>query len=136
MTTKLVAAGSLKEGSYIVIDGVACKIASMTTSKSGKHGSAKARIVAIGILDSKKRDIVMPASDNVEVPLIEKKNAQVLSIAGDTATVMDNESFVTMELKIPAELKGQVVEGCQVNYWIILGEKVIKSIRGGVGAEE
>lgn len=136
MTTKLVAAGSLKDGSYIVIDGAACKIMSMNTSKSGKHGSAKARIVAIGILDNKKRDIVMPASDNVEVPLIEKKNAQVLSIAGDTATVMDNESFETMELKIPNELKGQIVEGCQVNYWIILDEKVIKSIRGSAGAEE
>lgn len=136
LTTKLVSAGSLKDGSYVVIDGAACKVASIATSKPGKHGSAKARIVAIGVLDNKKRDIVMPASDNIEVPLIEKKNAQVLSIAGDAATVMDNENFETFELKIPEELKGQVVEGCQILYWIVLGQKVMKGLRSGSGGEE
>lgn len=129
MTTKVVNAGSMKEGSYIIIDGVACKVVSMETSKSGKHGHAKARITAIGLLDEKKREIVLPAHDNVEVPLIDKKTAQVLSVSGDAANVMDAENYETFDLKIPEELKASVVEGAQIIYWNILGEKVMKQLK-------
>lgn len=131
MSTKVVGAGSVKEGSFIVIDGVACKVSSAETSKSGKHGHAKARIVAIGLLDNKKREIVMPAHDNVEVPLIEKRSAQVLSVSGDLANVMDEETFETVDIKVPEELKETVVPNCKVIYWIILGEKVMKQLKGG-----
>lgn len=131
MSTKVVGASTIKEGSFILIDGVACKVVSSETSKSGKHGHAKVRIVAIGLIDEKKRDIVMPGHDNVEVPIIEKKTAQVLSIAGDKANVMDTETYETFDLGIPADLKDKVIEGCQVLYWIIMGEKVMKQIKGG-----
>ncbi|HSU72230.1 MAG TPA: translation initiation factor IF-5A [Candidatus Binatia bacterium] len=129
MSTKVVNAGSMKEGSYILIDGVACKVVSMETSKSGKHGHAKARITAIGILDEKKREIVLPAHDNVEVPLIEKKTAQVLSVSGDTANVMDAETYETFDLAIPEDMKAQVTEGAQIIYWGILGQKVMKQLK-------
>jgi translation initiation factor 5A len=131
MTTKVVSAGTLKEGSYVVIDGVACRVNDVSTSKTGKHGHAKTRLVAIGILDEKKRELVMPSHDNVEVPIIDKRSAQVLSIVNDKATCMDAESFETIELMIPAELKGQVVEGTTVLYWDVLGTKVMKTLKGG-----
>ncbi len=131
MSTKVAGAGSVKEGSFIVIDGVACKVASAETSKTGKHGHAKARIVAIGILDSKKREIVLPAHDNVEVPIIEKKSAQVLSVSGNMANIMDEETYETFDLKIPEDLKASVVPNCKVLYWIIMGEKVMKQLKGG-----
>lgn len=129
MSTKVVNAGSMKEGSYILIDGVACKVVSMETSKSGKHGHAKARITAIGLLDEKKREIVLPAHDNVEVPLIEKKTAQVLSVSGDNANVMDAETYETFDLAIPEDMKSQVTEGAQIIYWNILGQKVMKQLK-------
>lgn len=129
MSTKVVGAGTLKDGSYINIDGIPCKIASTDTSKSGKHGHAKVRIVAIGLLDDKKREIVMPAHDNVEVPIIEKKVAQVLSVNGDMANVMDEENFETFDLKIPDDMKEQVVSGVKIMYWIIMGEKVMKQLK-------
>jgi len=132
MSTKVVGAGSVKEGSYIVVDGVACRVASAETSKSGKHGHAKARIVAIGLLDNKKREIVLPAHDNVECPIIEKKSAAVLSVSGDMANVMDDETFETYDMKIPEELKGTVVPGVKILYWTILGEKVMKQLKSGV----
>ena len=129
MSTKIVGATAIKEGSFILIDGVACKVVNTDTSKSGKHGHAKVRIVAIGLIDEKKREMVMPGHDNVEVPIIEKKTAQVLSVTGDKANVMDTETFETFDLAIPAEMKEQVVEGCQVLYWIIMGEKVMKQLK-------
>lgn len=130
MPTKVTNAGSLKSGSFVIVDGVACKVSDVTHSKSGKHGSAKCRITAIGLLDNRKRDIVMPCSDSVEVPIIDKCTAQVLSVSGDTANVMDMETYESFDLEIPDELKGQVQEGGQVLYWDILGEKVMKQSRG------
>jgi len=127
--TKTTSVGSLQKGSYIVIDGAACKIVDMQTSRPGKHGHAKVRIVAVGIIDGKKRDVVMPGHDSIAVPIIEKKTAQVLSISGDVANVMDSETYETFDLKIPEELKGQVVEGCLVLYWLILDEKVMKQVK-------
>lgn len=122
-------AGSIKEGSYIIVDGVACKVVSIDIGKSGKHGHAKARIMAVGLIDEKKRETVMPAHDNVEVPIIEKKGAQVLSITGDKANVMDLETYETFDLAIPEELKGTITEGCQILYWIILDQKVMKQLK-------
>jgi translation initiation factor 5A len=129
MSTKIVGATSIKEGSFILLDGVACKVVSAETSKSGKHGHAKVRLVAIGLIDEKKREAVMPGHDNVEVPIIDKKTAQVLSISGDKANVMDIETYETFDMKIPDDMKDKVVEGVQVLYWVIMGEKVMKQVK-------
>jgi len=131
MTTKLVSVGTIKKGNYVVVDGVACTVVDSQTSKTGKHGHAKVRLSAVGILDGKKRDAVMPGHDNIEVPIIDKRNAQVLSIQGGKANVMDSESYETFEIDIPDEFKDSVVEGVVVNYWEIMGVKSIKQVRGG-----
>ena len=126
---KLAPMGSLTKGRYIVIDGVACVVSENNHSKPGKHGSAKANIAAIGMLDGKRRNVVGPASDSIEVPLIGKKNAQVLSVSGDSVNVMDMESFETFDMKIPAELKGQVTVSAVVVYWVILDDRVMKALK-------
>ncbi len=131
MATKVVSVGSLQKGGFVIIDGAACKVADTITSKTGKHGHAKVRLTAIGLVDDKKRVIVTPSHDNIEVPIIEKRTAQVLSVHGDIANVMDAETYETFDLKIPEELKADVTDGTHVLYWIILSEKVMKQIKGG-----
>ena len=127
--TKQAGVGSMTKGNYIVIEGAACRVSGVQISKPGKHGHTKIRLEAVGLLDDKKRIIVMPGHDNVTVPIIEKKTAQVLSVSGDTANVMDSETYETYDLKIPEDLKGQVVEGVNVLYWEILDSKVIKQVK-------
>jgi translation initiation factor 5A len=127
--TKLVSVGSLKKGDTIIIDGTACKITETSTSRPGKHGHAKVNMMAVGILDGKKRNLVMPGHDKVEAPIIGKKNAQVLSISGNTANVMDMETYETFEIDIPDELKAEVKEGVEVLYWVIMGAKVIRQVK-------
>lgn len=129
MATKSVSVGTLQKGSYIVIEGAACKVTDTQTSRPGKHGHAKVRLTGVGILDDKKRVIVMPGHDNIEVPIIEKKTAQVLSINGNMANVMDAESYETFDMKIEDELKDQCVEGCNILYWEVLGAKVMKQVK-------
>lgn len=127
--TKPAGIGTLTKGSYVVIEGVASKVTDTSTSRPGKHGHAKVRLTGIGLIDGKKRIVVAPGHDHIDVPIIEKKNAQVLSISGDMVNVMDNETYETFDLAIPEELKDEIVEGCNVLYWDILDTKVIKQVK-------
>ena len=83
----------------------------------------------VGIVDGKKRVIVIPGHDKMEVPIIDKKSAQVLSVTGETANVMDMETYETFDLEIPEELKGQVAAGGQIIYWKIMDYKILKQVK-------
>jgi len=126
---KLVSVGTLKKGDTIIIDGSPCKITDTATSRPGKHGHAKVNLTAVGMFDGKKRNVIMPGHDKVEAPIVEKKNAQVLSISGNKANVMDMETYETLDMEVPEELKNEVKEGVEVLYWEIMGQKVIKQIK-------
>jgi translation initiation factor 5A len=123
MVFKIISSTEAKPGINIIVDGVPCTVKSQDISKTGKHGHAKCRIEAVGIIDGKKRVIVVPGHERMEVPLIEKRKAQILSIA-EKASVMDLESFETLDVAIDPNV--QVKEGDQVEYWKINGEKIIK----------
>lgn len=125
MEKKMGTMKDLKEGRYVIIDGEACKVVGVTHSKPGKHGGAKARIDAVGVFDGQKRNLMGPVSTNVEIPIIEKKNAQVLNVLGDKAQLMDMSSYETFELPVPDELKGQLSEGVEVIYMEALGKRMI-----------
>jgi|SRR3989338_5457066 len=127
---KLVTVGTLKKGDTIIIDDAPCKISDVSISRPGKHGHAKVNLTATGILDDKKRNIVMPGHDRVEAPIIEKKTAQILSVSGKVANVMDIESFETFEMEIPEELLATVKDGSEVLYWVIMGTRVMKQMKG------
>jgi translation initiation factor 5A len=128
MAYKLINAHDVKEGSAIIVDGAPCIVKGNDISKSGKHGASKCRIEAVGILDGKKRIVAVPGHERFDVPLIEKKRGQVLSVSGDKASVMDSESFETFEIAIDEEIKNDVQEGKQAEYWEIDGVRVLKRV--------
>lgn len=128
--TKVVSIGSLQKGNYVVIDDVPCKVTETQTSRPGKHGHAKVRLTAVGLFDNKKRQVMMPGHDNIEVPIVDKRTAQVLSISGDMANVMDTESYETFDLRIPDDLKEDIEEGSQVLYWVVMDQKVMQQVKG------
>lgn len=116
----------LRVNRYVIIDDEPCKIMSMSTSKPGKHGEAKARIEAIGVFDGQKRSIVHPVKHKVHVPMIDKRNAQVLALIGDSAVqLMDLDTYETFEMPIPDEFKGQLEPGKEIQYLEALGRKKI-----------
>ena len=129
---KLQSVGTLQKGSYIVIDGVACKVTDTATSRPGKHGHAKVNLMAAGLLDGKKRNLVLPGHDNVEVPIIEKKDAQVLSVTNGVASCMDMETYETIELALEDDDVKGAKEGDVLLYWQILEDKVAKQIKGKI----
>ncbi len=109
----------------MLVDDSPCKIMEITTSKPGKHGEAKSRIVAIGIFDSQKRSVVFPVKHKVKVPIIEKKNAQVLSIANKEAQLMDSETFETFLIPVEDQDVERVKAGMEVSYWEAMGIRKI-----------
>jgi translation initiation factor 5A len=116
--------GALKVGSYIVIDGEPCRIVSYDHSKPGKHGSAKARVAAMGVFDGSKHSLVSPVSSSVEVPLIDKRSGQVISLSNELLQIMDLETFEVFETTlIDNEIKDKIRQGAEVEYWKVL-EKV------------
>ena len=121
---------NLQPGRYCVIDEEPCKVLDVTTSVSGKHGGAKARLEAIGLFDNKKRSIVKPADTEMEVPIIEKKVGQIVAILGNNAQIMDLTDYETFELPIPEDLKDKIAQGKEVSYWIIMGRKMLVEVRG------
>jgi translation initiation factor 5A len=124
--------GALRVGSYIIIDGEPCKIVNYTKSKPGKHGAAKARIVAIGVFDESKKTIVKPVSAQVDVPLIEKKTGQVIALLPSVVQLMDLETYEMTEAPYPEdeELKSKMDSGVEVEYWQILGRTRIIRTKG------
>lgn len=124
--------GALKVGSYVIVDDAPCRIVSYTKSKPGKHGSAKARVVAIGVFDGGKRSFVKPVSAKVEVPLIEKRSGQVIALLPAAVQVMDLETYEMLEAPIPEEkeLKSKLASGIEVEYWRILGKIKITRTKG------
>lgn len=124
--------GDLRVGSYVILDGEPCRIVGLTKSKPGKHGSAKARIVAIGTFDGAKRTFVKPVSAQVEVPMIEKKGGQVVAMLPSAVQVMDLETYEIFEVPFPEEekLKSKLASGVEVEYWRILGRTKITRTKG------
>lgn len=122
----MVEAKNLKVGKFCIIDDEPCKVVSIDISKPGKHGSAKCRIVAVGISDNRKREIVKPGDQTIGVPIIDKRTAQVLAISGENVQLMDMQSYETFEAKIPDELKGQLEQGKEITYWSLMGRKLLQ----------
>ena len=91
----------LQEGNYVMINDVPSKITSYSTSKPGKHGSAKARVEGTGVFDAQKRNFTQPVDAKIWVPIVNRKQGQVISVSGDDMQVMDLETYETITMRIP-----------------------------------
>jgi len=115
--------GSLKTGSYILIDGNVCEVVSIEKSKPGKHGAAKAKITAIGVFDGTKRTLIGPVNKKVEVPIVEKRRGQVISIQPEIIQIMDLETYEVLEAPKPdEELLKKLKSGVEIEYWTSMGK--------------
>jgi len=124
--------GSLKIGQHIVIDGEPYRIVSLEKSKPGKHGSMKARIVAINIFDDSKKSIVSPVDARVDVPIIEKRSAQVVSMEESSVQLMDLENYEVFFASKPTEedVRNKLSLNAEVEYWNVLGKTKIVRVKG------
>jgi translation initiation factor 5A len=122
--------GELRVGGYMMIDGEPCRIVDIAKSKPGKHGAAKARIVAIGVFDNQKRQFVKSVDGGAEIPIIDKRAGQVFSVNPTGVQIMDLETFEYLDAPFPDEedLKAKLVAGAEIEYWKVLGKvKIVRT---------
>ena len=123
--------GDLKIGKYVLIENEPCRVVSIDKSKPGKHGAAKMRVEAIGLFDNVKRSIMKPSDGDVEIPLIERKKAQIVSFSGNGAQLMDLASFETFEVSIPDEMRSEVESGKEIQYMETMGRRLLLRVSEG-----
>ena len=127
MVLKLINATEAKVGTNIIIDGAPYTVKNIDISKTGKHGAHKCRIEAIGMISNQKKIVVVPGHERFEVPMVEKRKGQVLSLSdGKTVSIMDLESFETLEVPCDDEIKSELEENSNIEYWNIEGQKIVK----------
>jgi translation initiation factor 5A len=131
VSVKKAEAKSMKPGAYVLIDGEPCRVVSMDKSKPGKHGAAKANIVAVGFFDGRKRSVIMPADRMLDVPVIDKRAATVIAVTGEHYSLMDSETYETYEIPKPTdpEILSQVTLNCEVEVWDLMGRRVITRVK-------
>lgn len=128
MVARVIEATEMRVGTYLLLDGVAHQVKKMDVSKTGKHGHAKVRFEAVSVFSGKKKVMVVPGHDKFEVPMINKRTAQVLSVSDNVASIMDSENFENMDLDIPEDLREKITDGVIVEYWDIEGDKLLKRL--------
>ena len=93
--------GKVKKGDYLIIKHHPCKVTSLTVSKTGKHGHAKAHVFGNDIFTGRKYEDFFPTSHNVFCPFVKKKQGIVIDVDEDgICTFEDEEEGKNVEIKI------------------------------------
>lgn len=124
-----IVAKELKIGKYVLIDDIPCRVVEIESSKPGKHGAAKMRITAIGIFEGQKKTLLSPGDADVESPIIERRNVQIMSVSGKSAQVMDQQTYEIYDLEIPDELLANAASGKEAEVLEAMGRKKMERIR-------
>ncbi|MBQ04152.1 translation initiation factor IF-5A [Candidatus Bathyarchaeota archaeon] len=132
MSYKIAKVGDLKVGSYAIVDGEPSRIMSIQKSKSGKHGSAKYRCSAVSLFDGSKRSFVNPVDTSINIPIVEKNAAQIVSMTPDGLQLMDLETYEVFEVATPKdeEIVNKLAAGKEVEYWKIMGRYKVQRVKG------
>ena len=95
---------TLKVGRYVAIEDSAYKILSISKSKPGKHGSAKARLELENLFTKQKRSHVGTVTDTINVPILEKGSAIITHIQGEEVHAMDTKTYASPILPIDTSM--------------------------------
>jgi translation initiation factor 5A len=128
---KMAKVGELKQGSYAIINDEPSQIVSIQKSKPGKHGSAKFRCTAISIFDGRKQSFVSSTDATIQIPIVDKRSGQVVSMGPTSIQLMDLETYDMMDVAIPTdeEIASKLEAGKDVEYWIIMDRVKIQRVK-------
>ena len=129
----------LKTGQYLMVDDEPCIIKSTERSKSGKHGHAKVRVVCVGVFDNNKRSLTIPSGHVVDVPEINKGNAQINFIEDNIINIMNLDTYESYDVEWPTDEESKMkltelranppkMATSQVEFWEIAGKKFINRV--------
>ena len=121
----------LRVGKYVIADDHPCRVMSIDHAKTGKHGAGKNMVVCISIIDGSKHSIMKPSDADVEIPIVERRRAQVVSMAGENAQLMDLTSYETFDTQIPEDMRAEIEVGKEIQYMDVMGRKLLMRMYEG-----
>ena len=95
-----VEAGRLVKGSLVMIGGKPRKVVHVSKAKPGKHGSAKAIITAVGLLDDKKVERSYGTSDLLDAPIVKRIEYALLGFEDDFLILQSESGHTREDLKL------------------------------------
>jgi len=101
---------ALRKNGFVVISGRPCKIVDMSTSKTGKHGSAKVNLVGIDIFTGKKYEDISPSTHNMAVPVVVRKEYQLIDIEDGFISVITDSGDTKSDVKLPEGELGEQIK--------------------------
>jgi len=113
--------GELKNGNYAIINGEPSQIVQIQKSKPGKHG----------LFDGRKQSFVSSTSANIQIPIVDKRSGQVLSVTPNSVQIMDLENYETMDIAMPKdkEIASKLEAGKDIEYWNIMDRFKIQRVK-------
>ena len=101
----VVEAGRSKPGTLVMMkETFPCKVTAMNTAKPGKHGSAKAMIVAKDIFTDKQYEESFGTGDMIGAPIVTKTEYLLLDLDDSQLTLMHQESGdIREDIDLPTE---------------------------------
>ena len=138
---------SRSKNGFLVIKGRPCKVADVSTSKTGKHGHAKCHFVAIDIFTNKKYEDLTPSSHNCDVPHVARQDYSLLDVSDDGfLSLMDESGNTKDDLSLPKgtddseklakQIKEEFDEGKELVVSVLkaMGEEMVCAVKSVAGA--
>eukprot|EP00456_Euglypha_rotunda_P088075 TRINITY_DN89_c0_g1_i5.p1 TRINITY_DN89_c0_g1~~TRINITY_DN89_c0_g1_i5.p1 ORF type:complete len:169 (+),score=26.75 TRINITY_DN89_c0_g1_i5:43-549(+) len=100
--TRPLKASSFRKGGFILLKGHPCKVVSMSTSKTGKHGHAKVKFTGIDIFTSKKYQELQASTHPMQEVVVTKAEYFVADLDSKSGQLSlldsDNEAYDAISL--------------------------------------
>jgi len=106
-----VRAGEIRKGHFVCLKGKPCKVISISVSKTGKHGHAKANITGLDVFTGRKYVEICPTSHNMVAPAMFRSEWQLTDLSHEgTMTLMDQGGNMKEDLDLPRDTHGELTE--------------------------
>uniref|UniRef100_A0A1E1X1A0 Eukaryotic translation initiation factor 5A n=1 Tax=Amblyomma aureolatum TaxID=187763 RepID=A0A1E1X1A0_9ACAR len=118
--------------------GKPCKVVEYSTSKTGKHGHAKANITGVDIFTGKKYEDVCPTSHNMEVPHVKRTEFQLIGVDDDGfVSLLNTDGTCKDDLQLPRDSDGSFDDVAkQIQALVAAGKEVLVTVLSAVGQEK
>jgi translation initiation factor 5A len=121
---------ALRKNGFVLIKGFPCKIVDMSTSKTGKHGSAKVNLVGIDIFTGKKYEDISPSTHNMDVPVVNRNEYALINVDDGFLSLMNADGATKDDIKVP---EGELGEKLTADFND--GKELIVSVLSAMGQE-
>ena len=127
---------------FMLIKEHPCKVTAVSTSKTGKHGSAKCNFTAIDIFTGKKYEEIIPSTATTLIPNVVRKEYSLVDITSEGfCNLMDDQAACREDIRLPdfpdnfgREIKLAFEEGKQLTVIVLsaMGHDQIISMKEDV----